>query len=151
MTVPNLKHAFVSGKDDGADETLVRPSNWNAEHEIRWTLNKLLKGAGAGSDPTEIDVPTSRTIATGNYTGDNADDRQVTVGFKCSLVIVHTIATPRFFMAYQTATHNLYLGEPATIQVDSVDCILHATDGFVVDRFWANDGGEVYYYWAISE
>lgn len=27
-----IKHAFTSAKDDGADATLVRPSNWNAEH-----------------------------------------------------------------------------------------------------------------------
>ncbi len=26
-------------------------------HPMRWTANKLLKGAGAGADPTEIDVP----------------------------------------------------------------------------------------------
>lgn len=32
--MPNIKHAFVSGKTDGADATLVQPSNWNAEHTI---------------------------------------------------------------------------------------------------------------------
>lgn len=50
-----IQHAFESAKDDGADETLVRPSNWNAGHVIRWTLNKLLKGGGPDADPTEID------------------------------------------------------------------------------------------------
>jgi len=29
-----LKHAFVSGKTDGGDSTLVQPSNWNAAHTI---------------------------------------------------------------------------------------------------------------------
>ena len=28
----SIKHAFKSGKADGADATLVRPSDWNAEH-----------------------------------------------------------------------------------------------------------------------
>ena len=28
----SIKHAFVSAKADEADTTLVRPSNWNAEH-----------------------------------------------------------------------------------------------------------------------
>ena len=28
----SIKHAFKSAKADGADATLVRPSNWNAEH-----------------------------------------------------------------------------------------------------------------------
>ena len=32
--MPNIKHAFVSGKSDGGDATLVRPSNWNAEHIV---------------------------------------------------------------------------------------------------------------------
>lgn len=29
-----VKHAFTSAKSDGADSTLVRPSNWNADHTI---------------------------------------------------------------------------------------------------------------------
>ena len=29
-----LKHAFVSGKSDGSDATLVQPSNWNAAHVV---------------------------------------------------------------------------------------------------------------------
>jgi len=60
----DVKHAFVSEKEDGADETLVRPSNWNANHVLRWTLNKLLKGGGPDNPPTEIDPyshPTSGT------------------------------------------------------------------------------------------
>jgi len=32
--MPNIKHTFVSGKADGGDTTLVRPSNWNAEHVV---------------------------------------------------------------------------------------------------------------------
>ena len=32
--MPNIKHTFVSGKTDGGDATLVRPSNWNAEHTV---------------------------------------------------------------------------------------------------------------------
>ena len=35
-----IKHAFVSGVGDGADASLVRPSNWNAAHagDIPWSL-----------------------------------------------------------------------------------------------------------------
>ena len=29
-----IKHAFTSGKADGVDATLIRPSNWNADHVI---------------------------------------------------------------------------------------------------------------------
>ena len=64
-----IKHAFTSEKSDGGDATLVRPSNWNADHtgrigktQLEWTVNKLLKGAGIGADPTEIDVPAGPTV-----------------------------------------------------------------------------------------
>jgi hypothetical protein len=35
-----IKHAFTSGVGDGADASLVRPSNWNAAHtgDIPWSL-----------------------------------------------------------------------------------------------------------------
>jgi hypothetical protein len=29
-----VKHAFTSAINDGGDATLVRPSNWNAEHSV---------------------------------------------------------------------------------------------------------------------
>jgi len=29
-----IKHAFTCNKEDGADETIVRPSNWNADHVV---------------------------------------------------------------------------------------------------------------------
>jgi hypothetical protein len=29
-----IKHAFTSPKADGSDATLVRPSNWNADHQV---------------------------------------------------------------------------------------------------------------------
>ena len=32
--MPNIKHAFTSAKSDGPDNTLIQPSNWNAEHVI---------------------------------------------------------------------------------------------------------------------
>jgi len=34
MTAKSLTHAFVSAIADGADATLVRPSNWNADHSF---------------------------------------------------------------------------------------------------------------------
>ena len=32
--MPNIKHAFTNPKADGGDATIVRPSNWNAEHVL---------------------------------------------------------------------------------------------------------------------
>jgi hypothetical protein len=38
-----IKHAFQSSKSDGADSSLVRPSNWNADHTIEFgdLINKF--------------------------------------------------------------------------------------------------------------
>jgi hypothetical protein len=55
MTV-TLTHAFVSGKSDGVDSTLVQPSNWNANHSISMAQGNILgRAAGAGTGAvTEI-------------------------------------------------------------------------------------------------
>jgi len=45
--------------------------------ELEFTANKLLKGAGAGNDPTEID-PVS--TASGSYTGDNSQNKAIAHG-----------------------------------------------------------------------
>lgn len=52
MTV-SLKHAFTSGKSDGGDATVVRPSNWNAEHTLTQATAKLLGRTTAGTGATE--------------------------------------------------------------------------------------------------
>lgn len=44
----SLKHTFVSDKSDDADTTLVRPSNWNAEHTITLAANKIVGAITAG-------------------------------------------------------------------------------------------------------
>ena len=44
-----IKHAFVSAKEDGADETLVRPSDWNAAHNLD-------AGASFPGSPAEGDL-----------------------------------------------------------------------------------------------
>lgn len=52
MTITNT-HAFVSGKADGADATLVQPSNWNAGHTLTLATNMLLGRATAGTGQVE--------------------------------------------------------------------------------------------------
>lgn len=49
-----IKHSFTSGKSDGADATLVRPSNWNANHTI-------------DSEVTFPAVASPATPSTGNF------------------------------------------------------------------------------------
>ncbi len=122
---------------------------------IRWAVNKLLLGGGAGADPSLIDVPTGKDIATGSYTGNDADDRQIATGFKCSLVIIQQgslfngILMPNMTIKHWSAA--AYHG------VDTPNTYIHATNGFVVSKSVAagtigsNENAVVYYYWAISE
>lgn len=48
MTI-SLKHAFTSAKSDDGDTTLVRPSNWNAEHTLTAAADTLLGAVSAGA------------------------------------------------------------------------------------------------------
>ena len=69
MTV-SLKHAFASPKTDGADSTLVQPSNWNAEHSLQLATNRLLGRTTAGTGVAEeISVAGTLTLSGGVLTG----------------------------------------------------------------------------------
>jgi hypothetical protein len=52
-----VKHAFVSPKADGADATLVRPSNWNGDHVADDLL--LSKGTIAGASAGQLAIKTT--------------------------------------------------------------------------------------------
>jgi hypothetical protein len=52
MTV-SVTHTFVSPQADDADTSLVRPSNWNAQHAFTMTTNKLLGRATAATGAIE--------------------------------------------------------------------------------------------------
>jgi hypothetical protein len=58
----SFKHAKTSGVTDGADSTLVQPSDWNAEHTITLATGKLLGRTTAGTGAVEeIALGTSGT------------------------------------------------------------------------------------------
>jgi hypothetical protein len=51
-----LKHAFVSGKTDGGDSTLVQPSNWNAAHTIDSDGITIPANASAPASPAADNI-----------------------------------------------------------------------------------------------
>lgn len=52
----SLKHAFQSAKGDGPDASIVRPSNWNAEHPL--TLNgPAVVGKPTAGNGQAVEVP----------------------------------------------------------------------------------------------
>lgn len=55
----SLKHAFNCTLPDDPDTTVVRPSNWNAEHELVAADGAFLVGTGTGVE--EQDAATARS------------------------------------------------------------------------------------------
>jgi len=49
----SLKHLFTSAKADGTDSTLVQPSNWNAEHQLRMATARIIGRTTAGTGAAE--------------------------------------------------------------------------------------------------
>jgi len=47
----SVKHRFVSGKADGTDSTLVKPSDWNDEHHFETLVDGVFLGRAAGAGP----------------------------------------------------------------------------------------------------
>lgn len=63
MTI-SLKHAFTNPKSDGGDATIVRPSNWNAEHNLTMATARVLGRTTAGEGAAEeLDAAALRTLA----------------------------------------------------------------------------------------
>lgn len=93
--------------------------------------------------------PISVAIQSGTYSGNDANDRQISTGFKCSLAIVYRSDTiEQTMLTLVTKTIDIVTGGGFSW---STDCLLHASDGFVVDKFEMNKTGETYAYWAIQE
>ena len=62
----SLKHAFQSAKADGADTSVVRPSDWNAEHTLSMATDRLLGRTSAGAGAVEeISVGTGLSLTAG--------------------------------------------------------------------------------------
>lgn len=93
-----------------------------------------------------VAIAAGKEIATGSYSGNDADNRQIATGFKCSLVLLaRSDVLTRCRICYPSITYQVDTGTAKT------DCLLHATDGFVVDRVAMNETTRTFYYWAISE
>lgn len=70
MTI-SIRHPFVSAKGDGGDATLVRPSNWNANHTTSMDTLKILGRLTAGVGAFE-ELPTSAYMIAALASADKA-------------------------------------------------------------------------------
>lgn len=55
MTI-SIKHKFQSAKSDGGDASLVRPSNWNDEHDLTMAASRLF-GRSSGTAGAAQEIP----------------------------------------------------------------------------------------------
>jgi len=118
-----------------------------------WT--RLAKGTAnqrlsmnSGATAPEWATVTGINIVSSTYTGNGGNDRQITTGFTCKLVLLYHINT-RFWICMSTSA-SVILTEAPAINLDATDLLLHATDGFVVDASSANANLETYYYMALG-
>ena len=92
-----------------------------------------------------------KTIATGSYGGNDTGGRQITTGFKCSLVIIARTGA----YGWTLIPSNSIEHKPVSAyHADLTGTIaLHASDGFTLgnDLHGANKSGDTFYWWAISE
>lgn len=63
----SLKHNFQSAVADEGDTSLVRPSNWNAEHDLTLATSRILGRTTAGTGSVEeISVGTGLNLSSGS-------------------------------------------------------------------------------------
>jgi hypothetical protein len=90
----SLKHIFQSTLPDEPDATLVRPSNWNDEHNLTMATNRILGRTTAGTGAVqELTVGTGLTLAGGSLTNAAPDQ---TVALTAGTAINVTGAYPNF-------------------------------------------------------
>ena len=82
----SVTHAFVSAKSDDADTTLVRPTNWNAEHVIAIDSDDI-----SGTEWTDLTDGGETTLHTHSGSASEATDVAYVDGDGASLFFEHLI------------------------------------------------------------
>ena len=129
----------------GAGDALIKGTRHLIAEMPTLTTDKIWKGVGGV--PAEADLPAGgASIVTGSYVGNDGDNRQITTGFKCSMVVIRE-SQSRSGMMIPSKGWYFDIGD------DFDNTQLHATDGFTV--FQTDDAmnwsPRTYHYWAISE
>lgn len=118
-------------------------------------LDTGVHGVAASTVCSLVEVEAAaKKIATDTYTGDGSDDRQIALGFKCSIVLVWSpggTTTNQLFVA-MNAENCIGISAYNDNNTELTSLKLHATDGFrVYATSGVNSNGITYYYWAVEE
>jgi hypothetical protein len=122
-----VKHPFVSGKTDGGDATVVRPSNWNADHTVEADSITLAMLA---------DIATARLL--GRVTAATGDPEALTGTQATTLLDVFTSALKGLVPPSGGGTSNFLRadGTFAAPPGGGVTKISGDTGAFVADTTW---------------
>lgn len=115
-----VKHKFVSAIPDGADATIVRPSNWNDDHDLVGTIPVANGGTGAATaDGAVTNLLPSQTGNTGKVLSTNGTNTTwiaaggtgtvTSVSGTAPVSVATGTTTPVISMAAATTSVNGYL------------------------------------------
>ena len=104
----------------------------------------------AGATAPEWATVTGVQVVNSTYTGNDANNRQITTGFACKLIILYADVGGVDYLWLCTSTSGSAKQSAGATTVLSTDLVLHATDGFEVDASNANVNTYTYYYCAIG-
>jgi microcystin-dependent protein len=127
----NFLHKFVSAKADGPDSTLVKPSNWNDEHNVTTAADGVVLGvpAGAGAGPVQ-EMPIANVFPPG-YVATFAGATIPAGWLLCDGSLYNRADHPALFTAIGAAYN---IGGESTAQFRVPDCrgrVIAALDGGV--------------------
>ena len=112
-----VKHKFVSAIPDGADATVVRPSNWNDDHDLTGTipvanggtgattLTGYVYGNGTSAMTASTTVPSTAITGLGTMSTQNANAVAVTGGSVDGTTIGATTASTGIFTYASTTSY----------------------------------------------
>ena len=141
---PHVGYVLESLADVAGDIFYASADNTWTRLGIGTALQVLQTNAGATAPQWGGTVT---QIAASSYTGNGGNDRQITVGFACKLVIVSSVNYGLFVTLTDSYDIQILLNDTTGT---STDLLLHATDGFVVDAATCNVNTIVYYYVALG-
>lgn len=118
----SLKHNFQSAIPDGSDATLVRPSDWNAEHVLTLATGKLLGRSTAGTGAAEEVTP---------GTGLSLSGGTLSVTTTVSAAIGYTIDGQGNVIVTGVAGTGLQV--PFACTINSVTLLANTTGSIVID------------------
>ena len=108
------------------------------------------KGGSDEIDCTGLKGIDNHKIITGVYLGDGKNNRQIKIGFKCSLVFILCPSYPKLSCLMMSNANPIRLSDNTMLTNGTR---FHHTDGFIVCgiKDSVNKKGVPYNYWAIGE